>query len=111
MPAQCGTLVWRRPGGERQPGAYPALNIRFEAPGERLKPVGKPHHRRLKKLFQEASISPWQRRRMPFVYSDDRLLMVGDLFWTEQFEQLQQQYGLRLEWQRQSPVDPAASLR
>ena len=36
----------------------------------RLKPMGGQHHRRLRNIFQESRIPPWERRRLPMIYRD-----------------------------------------
>jgi tRNA(Ile)-lysidine synthase len=41
--------------------------------GESCRPAGAPHHRRLKNLFQELGIPPWERERLPLVYVDGQL--------------------------------------
>lgn len=52
------------------------LTVRFRTGGERLKPIGKSHHRSLKNLFQEANIPPWERDRIPLLYHKDILIAV-----------------------------------
>ncbi len=52
------------------------LTVRFRRGGEKLRPVGEKHHKSLKNLFQEGSIPPWERDRIPLVYHDGRLLCV-----------------------------------
>ena len=36
----------------------------------RLKPTGGQHRRRLRNIFQESRIPPWERRRLPMIYRD-----------------------------------------
>ena len=36
----------------------------------RLKPTGDQHHRRVRNIFQERHIPPWERRRLPMIYRD-----------------------------------------
>ena len=113
LPTHCGKLVWHDSSDRDEAVPFPALEVRFQVLGERLKPAGKPHHRRLKNLFQEAAIPPWVRRQAPYIYSGDQLLGIGDLFCTDHFKQLQRQCGLSLQWQRppRHTVDQAAPLR
>jgi tRNA(Ile)-lysidine synthase len=47
--------------------------------GERLQPNAKRPRRSLRNLLQEAAIPPWQRTRLPFLWSNGRLLWVGGL--------------------------------
>ena len=73
LPAGCGVL-----SGE---GDTPdTCTVRFGHGGEALKPVGSPHTRRLKQLFQQAGIPPWQRRRMPMIFFGGELIAVADLW-------------------------------
>jgi tRNA(Ile)-lysidine synthase len=57
-----------------------AVTIRFRQGGERLKPSGRSGSHSLKNLFQEAGVPPWERKRMPLIYINDRLAAVGGLW-------------------------------
>ena len=52
------------------------LQIRFRQGGEKIKPVGQPHTRTLKNLFQQHSVPPWLRDRIPLLYLNDELIAV-----------------------------------
>ncbi len=54
------------------------LWLRFRRGGERLRPVGDAHTRSLGGLCQAGGIPPWERARMPLLYSDGRLLAAGE---------------------------------
>jgi tRNA(Ile)-lysidine synthase len=57
------------------------LLVRFYRGGESILLPGQRHHKRLKKLFQERAIAPWQRRQLPLVFDASlphSLLAVGD---------------------------------
>ncbi|NNF40229.1 MAG: tRNA lysidine(34) synthetase TilS [Woeseiaceae bacterium] len=56
------------------------LRIRFRQGGEKFKPLGQRHTRKLKKLLQEEAVVPWMRDRLPLVYAGDELVAVGDLW-------------------------------
>jgi len=56
------------------------LDVRFRIGGEVLKPAFDRHHRKLKKLFQEAGVVPWMRSRIPLLYRNEVLVAVGDLW-------------------------------
>ncbi|NOQ82051.1 MAG: tRNA lysidine(34) synthetase TilS, partial [Methylophaga sp.] len=49
---------------------------RFRQGGERIKPQGTEHHKSLKHLFQNWLIPPWQRDRIPLIFSQDTLVAV-----------------------------------
>ncbi len=61
------TLHWQQFG---------AVTLRFRQGGECIKPVGSAHTQSLKKLFQNWGVPPWQRDRIPLLYSRDRLIAV-----------------------------------
>jgi tRNA(Ile)-lysidine synthase len=46
--------------------------------GESFRLPGRQHHHKLKKLFQEAGVPPWERQRLPLIFIDDELVAVGD---------------------------------
>ncbi len=53
------------------------VTIRFRQGGEVCRPQGRgPHQHKLKKLFQEWQVPPWQRNAVPLVYVDDVLAQV-----------------------------------
>jgi len=70
------------PGGAALPDAWvrEGLSVRFRAGGERLKPAGSAHRRKLKTLLQEAGVVPWMRSRIPLLYRQEQLVAVGDLW-------------------------------
>ncbi|MFK7863945.1 MAG: tRNA lysidine(34) synthetase TilS [Pseudohongiellaceae bacterium] len=51
------------------------LEVRYRRGGEKLKLPGRPT-KSLKKLFQESSIAPWLRNRVPLLFSGDDLVFV-----------------------------------
>jgi tRNA(Ile)-lysidine synthase len=59
--------------------AREGLEVRFRSGGERFKPAGSPHTRKLKQWFQEQGIVPWMRDRIPLLYWRERLVAVADL--------------------------------
>jgi tRNA(Ile)-lysidine synthase len=56
------------------------LTIKSRIGGEKIKPLGQLHTRKLKKLLQEEGIVPWMRDRLPLVYCGEQLVAVGDLW-------------------------------
>jgi len=61
------------------------LSVRFREGGERFHPAGRGHSQRLKKLYQEAAVPPWERDTIPLIYLDDDLIAVGDLWVAKAF--------------------------
>jgi tRNA(Ile)-lysidine synthase len=56
------------------------LELRYRRGGEKLRPCGQAHTKKLKKLLQEASVVPWMRDRIPLIYADGELVAVADLW-------------------------------
>ncbi len=52
------------------------LRISFRQGGEKIKPYKRQQTHRLKKLFQEWRIPPWQRAHIPLVFSGNELIAV-----------------------------------
>lgn len=65
-----GRIIWELPQGR--------WRIANAQGGEQI--VLRGHHRRLKKLFQQAAVPPWQRQRIPLLWRDDECLAVGGLW-------------------------------
>lgn len=74
--------------------------LRFRRRGETLRPVGSPHTRELRDLFQQAGVPPWERARVPVLCDGDsgELLAVGDLWLSQAGATWLEQRGLRFQW-------------
>lgn len=59
--------------GIRLPEPGQAVEVRFRQGGESCSPAGRGHRHRLKKLFQEAGVPPWERDRIPLIYRDGKI--------------------------------------
>jgi len=70
------------------------LSIRFRQGGERCKPVGRSHHHRLKKLFQEWGVPPWQRDSVPLLYVGEDLVQIVGYCVCEPYQPHPQHDGL-----------------
>lgn len=80
---------------ERVEGAD--IVLRSRRGGESLQLPGRNHRHRLKKLFQEAGVSPLERGRLPLVYVDGELAAVGDRWIADSFAARNQEPGFALE--------------
>jgi tRNA(Ile)-lysidine synthase len=60
------------------------LRICFRKGGEKFHPAGRQHSQSLKKLFQQASIPPWQRDSIPLLFSGDELIAVVGYWYSKQ---------------------------
>ena len=101
LPAQLGRLRVERnaPGGVAAGRLPAALQVQFRHGGEELQPAGDPHHRKLKKLLQDAHVLPWWRDRVPLIYAGERLVAVGDLWIAEEFAARGGEDALRIVWE------------
>lgn len=52
--------------------------VRLRRGGESIRLPGRQHHHKLKKLFQDAGVPPWERQRLPLIFIDEELVAVGD---------------------------------
>lgn len=100
LPGAAGVL-------QRTPRCPPVVEVRFVAPGERVRFSPKERTQRLKHLFQRHRIPPWQRQRTPVISASGTLLQVGD--WpvrkTSEGEPAAYVRWLRKGWHRR-PGDP-----
>jgi tRNA(Ile)-lysidine synthase len=107
LPAQLGRLRVQRDalGGLAAARVPDALQVQFRHGGEELQPAGDAHHRKLKKLLQDARVLPWWRDRVPLIYAADRLVAVGDLWIAEEFAARGGEDALRIVWEERPQIE------
>jgi tRNA(Ile)-lysidine synthase len=76
------------------------LRVRLRRGGEVCRLPGRTHHHKVKKLLQDAGVSPWERARLPLLYVDDALAAIGDRFVCEPFAARSGEAGMLLELER-----------
>lgn len=87
------------PGGDiRQPGENESVSVRFNAAGT-LHIVGRNGGRKLKKIWQELGVPPWQRNTTPLLFYNDTLMAAAGRFVTREGA-TSQRSGLRLAWEK-----------
>jgi tRNA(Ile)-lysidine synthase len=69
------------------------LTVRFRQGGENIRPKGRDHSHSLKKLMQEAGIPPWQRNRIPLIYTGNILVCVCGYWVAAEFAAGPEQQG------------------
>lgn len=76
------------------------ITISFTHQNPRCLPDYRQHSRPLKKVLQELSIAPWQRKRIPFIYCNSELAAALGQFICQPFVicQLSQQQLLNITW-------------
>lgn len=74
------------------------ISIRFRQHGESCDMPERGGHHTLKKLFQEWAIPPWERSRIPLIYSEENLIGVANLFLNKQFTADKNETGVMLHF-------------
>jgi tRNA(Ile)-lysidine synthase len=75
-----------------------AVTVKLRAGGEVIKLPRRDGQHKLKKLFQEAGVPPWQREIVPLIYLDDRLAAVAGLWVSEEFYSAQAEPCYEILW-------------
>ena len=55
-------------------------------------------HKKLKKLFQQSLIPPWERKTIPYLYIDNQLMAVGSDILSADFKILLSEYKAEYRW-------------
>lgn len=69
------------------------LKVRFRRGGEFCQLPGREFHHDLKKLFQQWSVPPWERTRVPLLFLEDKLIAVVGYFINEAFAAREDEEG------------------
>ena len=77
------------------------ISIRFKHNNPNCWPDFRQKKRSLKKVLQELSIAPWQRKRLPFLYYDEELVAVVGYFVCKEFVATTSIDNLTVSWQIQ----------
>ncbi len=72
------------------------VTVRFRQGGESCLLPGRGHHHKLKKLFQEAGIPPWERSRLPLIYVGEELAAVADKWVCAPFDAKKNEAGINI---------------
>ncbi len=83
----------------RPPSEEEQVSLRFRLGGELFKPVGKAHHRPLKKWFHDCSVPPWLRDSVPLLYYNESLVAIGDFFVANGFQTALNESALEIMWE------------
>jgi len=98
LPQLGGELRFRKARGKGIALEHKSLSVRLRSGGERLQPDPRRPRRTLKNLFQEAGIPPWERERLPLLFSGDDLVWVPGLGIDARFQASPGSQGLVPEW-------------
>ena len=78
LPFAGGVLLatTQRGQGLRRDALVHGVRVELRRGGERCRPLGQPHRRRLKQLLQQSGLPPWCRERLALLYVGDALVQV-----------------------------------
>ncbi|HET8902862.1 MAG TPA: tRNA lysidine(34) synthetase TilS [Saccharospirillum sp.] len=79
--------------------------------GESLWPAGRSARRDLKRLLQEYRLPPWQRDRVPLIFSGDQLIAVANLAVDAAWQADPGEPGWAVDWQSSAPSEPSGHGR
>jgi len=74
--------------------------IRARQGGECLRPDGNRPRQTLKNLLREAALPPWERQRLPLIYSGEKLVCVPGIGVDSQYQATAGEEGVVVSWQR-----------
>lgn len=80
------------------------IQVKYRQGGEKIALPYRTGRHSLKKLYQEESISPWQRERMPMIYINDCLAAIAG-FWVSAGFYAQNDACISVVWQQTHPVN------
>ena len=80
-----------------------ALRIQNRIGGEKFKPSLNQPSRTLKYLLQKSKIPPWQREKIPLIFSEDTLVAVPNFGVHHEFVADKDKIGLTIEWINNEP--------
>jgi tRNA(Ile)-lysidine synthase len=75
----------------------PAI-IKYQQSHERIQLKQNSHHKKLKKLFQQSAIPPWERHAIPYLYIDNQLMAVGSNIKSADFQNILSEYNAEYHW-------------
>ncbi len=74
------------------------IKIKYQQSRETIKTNQQGPSKKIKNLFQEMSIPPWQRTRMPYLYINNELMAVGSEVISADFKVLLNKYKAEYRW-------------
>jgi tRNA(Ile)-lysidine synthase len=84
------------------PESLHSISIVFEHDNPKCLPDYRQQSRPLKKVLQELSIPPWQRKRLPLLFINNELAAVVGYFVCQPFSENKYQQKIMVHWQKES---------
>jgi tRNA(Ile)-lysidine synthase len=72
--------------------------VKYQLLGQTIKLSHQKHSQKLKKLFQDKQIPPWERKLTPYLFIDGNLMAVGNHFIADEFNELLITYNAEYQW-------------
>ena len=72
--------------------------IRFRSGGEKIKPFNSDHSKTVKQLFQERSVLPWCRDKIPLIYVNNELAMIPGFCVDNKFMAGKEEASWDIQW-------------
>lgn len=98
LPPGCGELRACRAQDAGLETEIQVLRVCFNTIGERIRLHKSSNHKKLKNLYQEGSVPPWVRERVPLIYHGDDLVAVADRWTSADFAAGDQHQGWQFYW-------------
>ena len=74
------------------------LVVRFRQGGEKIKPANASHSKTIKQLFQEKSVLPWYRDKVPLIYVNDELAVIPGFCVDEKYAAKNDEISWDINW-------------
>ena len=100
LPALGGELRFRAARGKGIDARHRPLQVRLRSGGERFQPDARRPRRTLKNLYQEAGVPPWERERLPLLYSGEQLVWVPGVGVDAAYQAPPDGSGVLPQWRR-----------
>ncbi len=75
-----------------------AVTIEFQRPQEKIKLSQHKSRQKLKNIFQNNKVPPWERALMPYLYIEGCLMAVGSNLLSQEFLQLLSEHKAEYQW-------------
>lgn len=93
LPDDAGYLRFNTSGDSDIP-----ITVKFAVKGEAILLTNHESSKKVKHVFQENNIAPWERKVIPFIYFEDQLVALGCQFTSQRFLSLLSEHKASFNW-------------
>jgi len=86
----------------KKPKVNQVITVSFKHENPKCLPQYRQHSRSLKKVLQELTIPPWQRKRLPFIFYDNELVAVVGQFICKDYVADNESEAFAISWKGES---------